>query len=81
MRVLIVFRILLKLINNHCNTVVDWFSQVVPPPPPPVVVTTSSPSPPPDLDRRSSSIAALRLKAREHELRLEMLRKNGDLVS
>lgn len=28
-------------------------------------------------DRRSSSIAALRLKAREHELRLEMLRKNG----
>lgn len=28
-------------------------------------------------DRRSSSIAALRLKAREHELRLEMLRQNG----
>ncbi|XP_021927732.1 homeobox protein aristaless isoform X2 [Zootermopsis nevadensis] len=35
----------------------------------------------PDLDRRSSSIAALRLKAREHELRLELLRKNGDLIS
>jgi len=34
------------------------------------------------LDRRSSSIAALRLKAREHELRLEMMRKNGtDLLS
>ncbi|XP_058058845.1 homeobox protein aristaless [Anopheles bellator] len=32
---------------------------------------------PPQADRRSSSIAALRLKAREHELRLEMLRQNG----
>lgn len=35
-------------------------------------------------DRRSSSIAALRLKAREHELRLEMLRQNGhapDMIS
>lgn len=35
-------------------------------------------------DRRSSSIAALRLKAREHEIRLEMLRQNGhasDLIS
>lgn len=31
----------------------------------------------PPQDRRSSSIAALRLKAREHELRLEMLRQNG----
>ncbi|XP_075214060.1 aristaless-related homeobox protein-like isoform X2 [Lycorma delicatula] len=41
----------------------------------------SSPPSPPDVDRRSSSIAALRLKAREHELRLEMLRKNSDLVS
>jgi len=30
----------------------------------------------PDMDRRSSSIAALRMKAREHELRLEMMRKN-----
>nr|BAB85815.1 aristaless protein [Gryllus bimaculatus] len=37
---------------------------------------------PPRLDRRTSSIAALRLKAREHELRLEILRKNrGDLIS
>lgn len=45
-------------------------------------ITASSPPPgaPPDLDRRSSSIAALRLKAREHEIRLELLRKN-DLVS
>lgn len=43
--------------------------------------SSSSPPSPPDVDRRSSSIAALRLKAREHELRLEMLRKNGDLVS
>lgn len=34
-------------------------------------------------DRRSSSIAALRLKAREHEIRLEMLRQNGhtDILS
>ncbi|XP_031342161.1 homeobox protein aristaless [Photinus pyralis] len=38
-------------------------------------------SSPPEVDRRSSSIAALRLKAREHELRLEMLRQNGDLIS
>ncbi|KAF0288081.1 Homeobox protein aristaless [Amphibalanus amphitrite] len=30
---------------------------------------------------RTSSIAALRLKAREHEMRLELLRKNGDLCS
>lgn len=36
---------------------------------------------PPEVDRRSSSIAALRLKAREHELRLEMMRQNGDLIS
>ncbi|CAH1175779.1 unnamed protein product [Phaedon cochleariae] len=36
---------------------------------------------PPEVDRRSSSIASLRLKAREHELRLEMLRQNGDLIS
>jgi len=44
-------------------------------------VTASSPSPtPPEIDRRSSSIAALRLKARQHEIRLEQLRKN-DLVS
>lgn len=31
----------------------------------------------PPEDRRSSSIAALRLKAREHEMKLEMLRQNG----
>ncbi|XP_023237046.1 retinal homeobox protein Rx1-like [Centruroides vittatus] len=37
---------------------------------------------PADLDRRSSSIAALRLKAREHEMRMEILRKaNGELIS
>ncbi|KAF7283587.1 hypothetical protein GWI33_023379 [Rhynchophorus ferrugineus] len=36
---------------------------------------------PPEVDRRSSSIASLRLKAREHELRLEMLRQSGDLIS
>ncbi|XP_015514955.1 homeobox protein aristaless-like isoform X4 [Neodiprion virginianus] len=67
-----------------------------PAPPPPTTTptrTTSSPqgSPnnatnhgvgvPPDMDRRTHSIAELRLKAREHEIRLEMLRKNGDLVS
>lgn len=48
---------------------------------PTTTITASSPPPAgPDLDRRSSSIAALRLKAREHEIRLELLRKN-DLVS
>ncbi|XP_017480993.1 PREDICTED: homeobox protein aristaless [Rhagoletis zephyria] len=31
----------------------------------------------PPEDRRTSSIAALRLKAREHELKLELLRQNG----
>ncbi|XP_034946777.1 homeobox protein aristaless-like [Chelonus insularis] len=36
---------------------------------------------PRDIDRRTSSIASLRLKAREFELHLEMLRKNGDLIS
>lgn len=41
---------------------------------------SSSPDSPPDIDRKSSSIADLRLKARQHELRLELLRKN-DLVS
>lgn len=50
----------------------------------PTTTVSASTSPPvtaaPDLDRRSSSIAALRLKAREHEIRLELLRKN-DLVS
>lgn len=44
--------------------------------------TTQSVSTPPPEDRRSSSIAALRLKAREHEMRLEMLRQNGhDIIS
>lgn len=41
---------------------------------------SSSPESPPDIDRKSSSIADLRLKARQHELRLELMRKN-DLVS
>lgn len=37
----------------------------------------------PSQDLRSSSIAALRLKAREHEMRLEMLRQNpnSDIIS
>ncbi|XP_054283540.1 homeobox protein aristaless-like [Macrosteles quadrilineatus] len=47
--------------------------------PPTLATTPPAPSSPPDIDRRSSSIAALRLKAREHELRLEMLRKNGEV--
>uniref|UniRef100_A0A182W7F6 Homeobox domain-containing protein n=1 Tax=Anopheles minimus TaxID=112268 RepID=A0A182W7F6_9DIPT len=62
-------------------------SPVVPVPqaalqPPPSQPSTGSSSPP-QADRRSSSIAALRLKAREHELRLEMLRQNGhsDILS
>ncbi|XP_043213648.1 homeobox protein aristaless-like [Amphibalanus amphitrite] len=51
-----------------------------PPPPPPSVAAPSGLSPgSPEL--RTSSIAALRLKAREHEMRLELLRKNGDLCS
>lgn len=51
-------------------------------PPSSSVPPSAGPAPAPDLDRRSSSIAALRLKAREHELRLELLRKNGgDLIS
>lgn len=46
-----------------------------------VSASSSPPAPPaPELDRRTSSIAALRLKAREHEIRLELLRKN-DIVS
>ncbi|XP_058451076.1 homeobox protein aristaless [Malaya genurostris] len=50
-------------------------------PPVPLGVSPGSTTPP--QDRRSSSIAALRLKAREHELRLEMLRQNGhsDILS
>lgn len=43
--------------------------------PSPPQVSQRSDTPPED--RRSSSIAALRLKAREHELKLEMLRQNG----
>ncbi|XP_034826167.1 homeobox protein aristaless-like [Maniola hyperantus] len=35
---------------------------------------------PPSEDVRSSSIAALRLAAREHELRLELLRQRADLI-
>ena len=58
-----------------------------PPPPPPVSSspqgspTGSVSGPLPDIDRRTNSIASLRLKAREYELHLEMLRKNGDLIS
>ncbi|XP_065163854.1 homeobox protein aristaless isoform X2 [Atheta coriaria] len=52
------------------------------PPLSPGGASSSAPVSPPDVDRRSSSIASLRLKAREHELRLEMLRQNGgDLIS
>jgi len=44
-------------------------------------ITAGESTPPPE-DRRSSSIAALRLKAREHEMRLEMMRQNGhDVMS
>ncbi|XP_066964585.1 homeobox protein aristaless-like [Macrobrachium rosenbergii] len=43
--------------------------------------TTTSSSGGVDQDRRASSIAELRLRAREHELRLEMLRKHGDVVT
>ncbi|XP_065213162.1 homeobox protein aristaless-like [Planococcus citri] len=41
---------------------------------------SSSPESLPDIDRRSSSIAALRLAAREYELRSELIRKD-DFVS
>ncbi|RLU26160.1 hypothetical protein DMN91_002326, partial [Ooceraea biroi] len=59
---------------------------VAPPPPPPPTATSPQGSPTgsvglPDIDRRTNSIASLRLKAREYELHLEMLRKNGDLIS
>ncbi|ALC38512.1 al [Drosophila busckii] len=53
-----------------------------PPAAPPTSNVTRAATPPED--RRTSSIAALRLKAREHELKLEMLRQNGhsgDVVS
>ncbi|CAD7078942.1 unnamed protein product [Hermetia illucens] len=49
----------------------------------PSAPTTPGSTTPPE-DRRSSSIAALRLKAREHEMKLEMLRQNGhggDIIS
>ncbi|XP_071450554.1 homeobox protein aristaless-like [Hetaerina americana] len=41
-----------------------------PQPPPRAPAPTPSPPSAPEMDRRSSSIAALRLKAREHEMRL-----------
>ncbi|XP_050448579.1 homeobox protein aristaless-like [Cataglyphis hispanica] len=58
---------------------------VAPPPPPPTATSPQS-SPTgsvglPDIDRRTNSIASLRLRAREYELQLEMSRKNGDLIS
>ena len=60
----------------------------VPPPPQPPAASSPQGSPTgsvggplPDIDRRTNSIASLRLKAREYELHLEMLRKNGDLIS
>lgn len=43
--------------------------------------TTTPPITLPNFDRRSSSIASLRRMAREHEFKLEMLRKNKDLIS
>lgn len=56
-----------------------------PPPPPTAASPQGSPTGSvvglPDIDRRTNSIASLRLKAREYELHLEMLRKNGDLIS
>ncbi|KAL4715095.1 hypothetical protein ACJJTC_012142 [Scirpophaga incertulas] len=59
------------------------------PDPPPVSppISPGSESPPtqpsvPEVERRSSSIAALRMAAREHELRLEILRqRHTDLIS
>ncbi|XP_059059249.1 homeobox protein aristaless-like [Achroia grisella] len=61
------------------------------PDPPPVSppISPGSESPPsgqssvPEVERRSSSIAALRMAAREHELRLEILRQrhHSDLIS
>ncbi|CRK94111.1 CLUMA_CG007634, isoform A [Clunio marinus] len=43
----------------------------------PVSSQTPNSSTPPPEDRRSTSIAELRLKAREHEMRLEVMRQNG----
>ncbi|CAK1603464.1 unnamed protein product [Parnassius mnemosyne] len=52
---------------------------------PPISPGSESPptQPGPEVERRSSSIAALRMAAREHELRLEMLRQrhHTDLIS
>ncbi|XP_077515086.1 uncharacterized protein LOC144125506 isoform X1 [Amblyomma americanum] len=52
---------------------------------PGVTATNLSPSASPPTgggDRRSSSIAALRMKAREHEIQLEIMRKtNGEIAS
>jgi homeobox protein aristaless-related len=45
-----------------------------------VPIQTASPQPAKE-DLKTSSIAALRLKAREHELKLEMLRQKGHNVS
>ncbi|VVD02727.1 unnamed protein product [Leptidea sinapis] len=58
------------------------------PDPPPVSPpispgSESPPNHPPEVERRSSSIAALRMAAREHELRLELLRQrhHTDMIS
>lgn len=48
----------------------------------PGVSSVSPSASPPSGDRRSSSIAALRMKAREHEMQLEIMRKtNGEIAS
>lgn len=57
-----------------------------PPVSPPISPGSESPPaqpPPQEVERRSSSIAALRMAAREHELRLEILRQRHqtDLIS
>ncbi|KAH8402957.1 hypothetical protein KR222_001075 [Zaprionus bogoriensis] len=68
----------LTLAHSHAHSHAHQ-QQLAPPPPPPPARTATPPE-----DRRTSSIAALRLKAREHELKLELLRQNGhsgDVVS
>ncbi|XP_063618069.1 homeobox protein aristaless-like isoform X1 [Cydia splendana] len=54
-----------------------------PPVSPPISPGSESPPTAPEVERRSSSIAALRMAAREHEIRLEMLRQrhHSDLIS
>ncbi|XP_063839280.1 homeobox protein aristaless-like isoform X1 [Ostrinia nubilalis] len=54
-----------------------------PPVSPPISPGSESPPNAPEVERRSSSIAALRMAAREHELRLEILRQrhHTDLIS